>query len=48
MEDFFYEKLDKKKRDRISDHELLGVIMVDAGNGQMRYQFIPMRYQFNP
>ena len=32
MEDFFYEKLDKKKRDRISDHELLGVIMVDAGN----------------
>jgi endophilin-B len=32
MEDFFYEKLDKTKRDRISHHELLGVIMVDAGN----------------
>ncbi|XP_052091617.1 endophilin-B1-like isoform X4 [Mytilus californianus] len=32
MEDFFYEKLDKKKRDRISHHELLGQIMTDAGN----------------
>ncbi|VDI36633.1 endophilin-B [Mytilus galloprovincialis] len=32
MEDFFYEKLDKKKRDRVSHHELLGQIMTDAGN----------------
>lgn len=32
MEDFFYEKLDKKKRDRVGNHELLGQMMVDAGN----------------
>jgi hypothetical protein len=42
MEDFFYEKLDKKKRDRISDHELLGVIMVDAGNVPVHFNEVPV------
>ncbi|KAL5012306.1 hypothetical protein ScPMuIL_010857 [Solemya velum] len=32
MEDFLYEKLDKKKRDRMNNAELLGQVMVDAGN----------------
>ncbi|XP_021376184.1 endophilin-B1-like isoform X4 [Mizuhopecten yessoensis] len=32
MEDFFYEKLDKKKRDRNNHQEQLGNAMVDAGN----------------
>lgn len=32
MEDMFYEKLDKKKRDRENLHESLGNVMVDAGN----------------
>ncbi|XP_011413112.2 endophilin-B1 isoform X1 [Magallana gigas] len=32
MEDFVYEKLDKKKRDRVNHHEVLGHVLVDGGN----------------
>jgi len=32
MEEMFYEKLDKRKRDRNNVHECLGGVMVDAGN----------------
>lgn len=32
MEDFVYEKLDKKKRDRVNHHEVLGQMLVDGGN----------------
>ena len=32
MEDFVYEKLDKKKRDRVNHHEVLGQVLVDGGN----------------
>ncbi|KAL3871980.1 hypothetical protein ACJMK2_040190 [Sinanodonta woodiana] len=32
VEDFFYEKLDKRKRDRTTQSEALGHVMVDAGN----------------
>ncbi|XP_069122140.1 endophilin-B1-like isoform X6 [Argopecten irradians] len=32
MEDFFYEKLDKKKRDRNNHQEQLGNTMIDTGN----------------
>lgn len=32
MEEMFYEKLDKRKRDRNNVHESLGGVMVDAGN----------------
>lgn len=32
MEDFFYEKMDKKKRDRYTNAEQLGQVMIDSGN----------------
>lgn len=32
MEEMFYEKLDKRKRDRNNVYESLGGVMVDAGN----------------
>lgn len=32
MEDFVYEKLDKKKRDRVNYYEVLGYVFVDGGN----------------
>ena len=32
MEDLLYEKLDKKKKDRITQYEILGNAMVEAGN----------------
>ncbi|KAK7502534.1 hypothetical protein BaRGS_00006109 [Batillaria attramentaria] len=32
MEDFLYEKLDKRKKDRMTQYEVLGNHMVDAGN----------------
>lgn len=32
MEDFLYEKLDRKKKERITQYEVLGNAMVDAGN----------------
>uniref|UniRef100_T1JPH5 Uncharacterized protein n=1 Tax=Strigamia maritima TaxID=126957 RepID=T1JPH5_STRMM len=32
VEDFFFEKLDKKPRDRLSNLELLGVDLIEAGN----------------
>jgi endophilin-B len=32
MEEFFYEKMDKKKRDRLTSTETLGQYMIDAGN----------------
>lgn len=32
VEDFFYEKMDKKKRDRYTNAEQLGQVMIDSGN----------------
>lgn len=32
MEDFVYEKLDRKKKERLTHYETLGNAMVDAGN----------------
>ncbi|XP_059167177.1 endophilin-B1-like isoform X2 [Physella acuta] len=32
MEDLLYEKLEKKKKDRITQYEILGNAMIDAGN----------------
>ncbi|XP_061169835.1 endophilin-B1-like isoform X3 [Saccostrea echinata] len=32
LEEFVYEKLDKKKRDRVNHHEVLGHVLVDGGN----------------
>lgn len=32
MEEYFYDKLEKKKRDRNNNHEALGNEMIDAGN----------------
>ncbi|XP_029649802.1 endophilin-B1 isoform X10 [Octopus sinensis] len=32
MEDFLYEKVDKKKRDRYTNAEQLGQVMIDSGN----------------
>ena len=32
MEEFFYEKVDKKKRDRLTNTETLGQYMIDSGN----------------
>lgn len=32
MEDFFFEKLDRKPRDRLSNLESLGMDMIEAGN----------------
>lgn len=32
MEEFFLEKLDKKKRPRLTNHEVLGQLMASAGN----------------
>ncbi|RUS91739.1 hypothetical protein EGW08_000565 [Elysia chlorotica] len=32
MEDLLYEKLDRKKKDRITQYEIIGNAMVDAGN----------------
>ena len=33
MEDYFYQKLDKKKPNRMTRVEILGQSMIDAGNG---------------
>ncbi|KAK2189117.1 hypothetical protein NP493_115g11003 [Ridgeia piscesae] len=33
MEDYFYQKLDKKKPTRLTNVEILGQTMIDAGNG---------------
>lgn len=32
IEDFFYEKIDKKKPNRLSNLEYVGIDMIDAGN----------------
>lgn len=32
MEDFVWEKIDKKKRERPTNHDILGQYMIDAGN----------------
>jgi len=32
MEDFVWDKLDKKKRERATNHDILGQYMIDAGN----------------
>ncbi|XP_064650381.1 endophilin-B1-like isoform X8 [Lineus longissimus] len=32
MEEYFYDKLEKKKRERLTNEESLGSVMVDAGN----------------
>jgi len=32
IEEFFYEKLDKKVPTRMNNHELLGESMIDSGN----------------
>lgn len=32
IEEFFYEKLDKKAPTRMNNHEMLGQSMIDAGN----------------
>ena len=32
MEELVFDKLDRKKRDHVTNHELLGQTMLDAGN----------------
>lgn len=32
IEEFFYEKLDKKAPTRMNNHEMLGQTMIDSGN----------------
>lgn len=32
IEDFFYEKIDKKKPNRLSNLEYVGIDMIEAGN----------------
>lgn len=32
IEDFFYEKIDKKKPNRLSNTEYVGIDMIEAGN----------------